>query len=74
MHARFDLIRSKDVTGVSGTGKVAEGILFTDGTVVLRWLGETASTVCWSSLDDALRVHSHDGLTRAFFLDHRLVG
>lgn len=61
--ATFLLRRTKDETGVSGTGNVAEGAQFTDGTVVIRWHGQHASTVIWSSLEDALAVHGHDGLT-----------
>lgn len=60
----FILYRDKDVSGVSGTGAVAEGVLFGDGVVVLRWRGMHASTVVWSSLEDALAIHGHDGLTR----------
>jgi hypothetical protein len=60
----FTLYRDKDVSGVSGTGAVAEGVQFTDGVVVLRWRGEHASTVVWRSIDDALAIHGHDGLTR----------
>ena len=59
----FRLKRDVDPTGVSGTGFVAEGIEFTDGTVVVRWLGETPSTVVWPSLDAAMKVHGHDGKT-----------
>lgn len=69
-HHRFDLVRATDVTGVSGTGKVAEGVRFSDGSVVLRWLGPYASTVCWRSLEDAMTVHGHMGSTQAVFLDH----
>lgn len=61
--ARFLLKREQDVSGVSGTGIVAEGIQFTDRTVVLRWLGKTASTVIWDTLEDAMKVHGHDGRT-----------
>lgn len=63
MFRRFVLQRHTDVTGVSGTGRVAEGVQFTDGTVVIRWAGTRASTVVWASLDDALAVHGHDGAT-----------
>lgn len=62
--ATFVLRRDEDHTGVSGTGVVAEGVRFTDGTVVLRWRGAHASTVVWSALDDAVAVHGHDGATR----------
>lgn len=59
----FVLRRGVDHTGVSGTGTVAAGAVFPDGTVALRWRGAHASTVIWTSLDDALAVHGHDGAT-----------
>lgn len=60
----FRLMRQADPTGVSGTGVVAEGVQFTDGTAVLHWRGEYASTVIWKSVDHAMHVHGHDGATR----------
>jgi hypothetical protein len=60
---RFVLMRHRDVSGVSGVGIVAEGIEFTDGTVVIRWLGENPSTVVWGSLLAAMTVHGHGGNT-----------
>lgn len=59
----FVLQRDIDLTGVSGTGTVADGVEFADGTVVIRWRGEHASTVVWSDLADALLVHGHAGAT-----------
>lgn len=59
----FQLVRTTDVTGVSGTGVVATGVEFPDGTVAIRWRGARASTVTWDSLDDALAVHGHGGAT-----------
>jgi hypothetical protein len=64
----FALYRHQDVTGVSGTGAVAHGVRFADGTVVIRWLGDKASTVVWDSLDLAMSVHGHDGRTRVVWL------
>lgn len=64
----FILLRSVDHTGVSGTGVVAHGVQFYDDTVVLRWLGEHASTVVWKSLDDALAIHGHGGATQVVWL------
>ena len=64
----FALHRGQDVTGVSGTGTVAHGVQFADGTVVIRWLGEFASTVVWDSLDAAMKVHGHDGKTRVVWV------
>lgn len=64
----FHLVRHVDVSGVSGTGVIAEGSQFTDGSVALRWL-QHPSTAVWPSLDDVLAVHGHQGATEARFLD-----
>ena len=64
----FALYRHQDVTGVSGTGSVAHGVQFADGQVVIRWLGASPSTVVWASLDDAMKVHGHDGKTHLVWL------
>lgn len=66
---RFTLLRSIDVTGVSGTGIIAEGIRFSDDTVVIRWLGERSSTVLWHRMQDAIDIHGHDGATRVVWHD-----
>lgn len=66
---RFRLRRDQDVTGVSGTGVVAEGVEFADGTVALRWLSETASTAVFASIDDVQKIHGHDGATRVVWVD-----
>lgn len=60
----FTLRRDEDVIGVSGTGTVAEGVQFSDGTTVVRWRGEHASTVVWPDIDSALAIHGHDGRTQ----------
>lgn len=66
---RFHLQRDHDVTGSSGTGRVANGVLWTDGTVSVRWVGERPSTVFWDRLEDAERVHGHGGHTRIVWDD-----
>ena len=75
MSARlFSLVRLEDVTGISGTGIVAEGVQFSDGTAVLRWLqdgvsqvhrerGVRPTTVVFESVDAVLALHGHDGAT-----------
>lgn len=65
----FTLRRDTDVTGVSGTGDVAEGVQFSDGVVVIRWRGVHASTVTWASIDSALAIHGHDGKTQIIWND-----
>lgn len=66
---RFHLVRSEDPSGVSGTGNVAEGIEFTDGTVVIRWRGTYCSTVIWENIDAAMYIHGHNGLTKVVWVD-----
>lgn len=63
----FTMVRSEDVSGVSGTGEVATGVVFDDGTTVIRWNGDDRSTVVWSDLNSAVRVHGHDGRTEFIF-------
>jgi hypothetical protein len=66
----FVLLRTEDVSGVSGTGVVAEGVEFLDGKVALRWcVGEWRSTVVWDSIDGVEAVHGHDGRTEVLWLD-----
>lgn len=42
---------------------IAEGVQFTDGTFVVHWLGEYASTVVWRNATEAMVVYGHDGDT-----------
>ncbi|MFZ3592276.1 hypothetical protein [Streptomyces sp. BH104] len=69
MSRRFHLQRDTDITGVSGTGHVADGILWTDGTASVRWLGERPSIVHWDDIAHAEHVHGHGGATRIVWDD-----
>ena len=64
----FQLHRDTDVSGVSGTGVVADGAVFPDGTTVVRWRGERQSTVVWPSIEDVRVIHGHGGATRVVWL------
>ncbi|MCT9932427.1 hypothetical protein N5079_19690 [Planotetraspora sp. A-T 1434] len=66
---RFQLHRDQDISGVSGTGIVADGVLWPDGTADLRWRGPRPSAVHWDRLDDAEAIHGHNGATRFVWLD-----
>lgn len=66
---RFQLHRDNDVTGISGTGVVAEGVEFTPGECVVRWLTETWSCVFYLSKEDVIKIHGHNGSTRLVWLD-----
>ena len=56
----FEMTRTEDETGVSGRGKVVEGVLFSDGTCDTRWTPETSpgrSTNVWDSYGAFISVH-----------------
>lgn len=69
---RFTIVRDRDDTGISGTGVVAEGIEFTDGTVAVRWRGPIehpwgtthATTVIHPDIENVIVLHGHGGATR----------
>lgn len=66
------MIRDVDVSGVSGTGKIAEAAVFSDGTTVLRWCNTPyVSTAVYRSLDECMAVHGHGGATRFMELSSR---
>ncbi len=66
---RFELHRTEDVTGVSGVGVVAEGIMFSDHSVALRWKTKYRSTAIYHTFDDMYRIHTHHGSTKVVWLD-----
>lgn len=69
---RFHLQRDTDITGFSGPGHVADGVHFPDGTAVIHWRGDHASTVVWAApngIDKVKTVHGHDGATRIVWDD-----
>lgn len=70
-HRRFNLVRDEDVTGLSGTGLVAEGVAFSDGVVVLRWVGKNPTSVVWhdGGVASVEAIHGHGGLTRIEWAD-----
>ena len=66
---RFQLVRREDETGTSGTGVVAYGAEFPDGTAVLRWDTKVNSTVFYNSIEDLKTIHGHGGKTALMWLD-----
>lgn len=66
---RFHLLRYVDVTGVSGTGVVAEGVRFSDGSVAIRWAGAFPTTTVWDTIESVIAVHGHEGSTVIDWLD-----
>lgn len=66
---RFVFKRTTDVSGTSGTGIVAEGVQFTDGTVAVRWRSFISSHVIYPNAHAAEAIHSHGGATKLVWLD-----
>lgn len=66
---RFTLQRNEDITGVSGTGKVAEGVLFSTGWVALTWLTDINSLVFYPDIKNVEHIHGHGGATKIVWLD-----
>ena len=66
---RFTLVRDHDPTGVTGTGHVADGVQWPDGTATVRWASDRASTVHWDRIEDAIAIHGHGGATRIVWTD-----
>ena len=61
----FTLQRDVDISGISGTGKVAEGIEFSNGKVAVQWVvGEHQSTVVWDNIESVEAIHGHNGATK----------
>lgn len=66
----FLLQRDRDISGVSGTGTVADGVLWPDGTASVRWRGEHPSVVFWDRGEESIaHVHGHGGATRVVWAD-----
>jgi hypothetical protein len=66
---RFVLFRSEDESGVSGTGTVAEGVVFSSGKCVISWLSDTPSVEVYDSVEEIERIHGHGGKTRVRWVD-----
>jgi hypothetical protein len=63
----FHLVRAEDMSGISGTGRVAEGVLFSNGWVAMRWLSDRPSMNFFASIDDVVAIHGHDNKTKIVF-------
>lgn len=66
---RFFLKRNKDISGLSGTGYVAEGVQFMDGTCVIKWTTETSAIGIYHSYVELIHIHGHGGATEIEWVD-----
>lgn len=63
----FELHRIEDVSGSSGTGVIADGVVFPDGRCAYRWrvgVAKVATTVTADRIEDVEALHGHEGRTR----------
>ena len=67
MMRTFRVVRHVDVSGISGTGTVAEGIEFDDGQVVICWLSKYHSIGIFDNILCLQKIHGHDGSTEVVF-------
>lgn len=63
----FQLLRDEDPSGVSGVGRVAVGVVFPSGKVVLEWLGSHNTLGIYDDLRRVEHIHGHGGKTRIVF-------
>jgi hypothetical protein len=63
----FKLTRVQDVSGVSGTGVVAEGVVFTNGKCAVTWYGKIASVTVYNTFEECTTIHGHEGRTKFEF-------
>jgi hypothetical protein len=59
----FKVNRKADISGVSGVGHVADGVMFYDGTTVIYWRTQVPSVVVFHDLQHLLDIHGHGGAT-----------
>ena len=59
----FYLHRVEDGSGISGTGRIAQGVIFDNGKVALTWLSEHPSVAMYDNIGDVRTIHGHEGKT-----------
>ena len=66
---RFVLRRDVDPLGISGTGIIAEGVVSSEGKVVLFWLTKHKSIGIYDSIDEVKAIHCHGDTTEIGWID-----
>ena len=59
----FYLKRIEDESGVSGTGRIAQGVVFDNGKVAMTWLSEHPSVTIYDNLGEVRAIHGRAGKT-----------
>jgi hypothetical protein len=53
----FTLVRPQDETGISGTGRVLDGVIFHTGQVVICWRSDHSSLTIFDSYEAFKAIH-----------------
>lgn len=65
----FQLQRHEDISGVSGTGIVAEGVQFHDGQCAVSWFSSYHTVEIAPNIDTVMAIHGHHGKTVLVWTD-----
>ena len=66
---RFVLDRVEDVSGTSGDGVVAEGVVFSNGQVVIHWISQLEAINVYANYVVLEKIHGHGGRTNVRWID-----
>lgn len=66
---RFYLQRIEDESGISGIGRVADGVQFEDGQCIIRWRVWYKTTSIFNNIEEVNKIHGHDGKTKIVWID-----
>ena len=53
----FRVDRINDESGVSGTGHIIDGVIFDDGTIVIKWRTSMSSIAIYKSFEEFKKIH-----------------
>ena len=66
---RFYFKRTTDVSGVSGTGRVLDGVQLPSGKIVVEWRPPTHTISFFNSIHDFEAIHCHEGKGVVIWID-----
>ena len=67
----FYLFREEDVSGTSGTGVVARGVVLPSGKCVLEWTSFHTSIALYNNVQDVESIHGHGGKTKVVLVQKK---
>lgn len=63
----FFLQRDIDISGVSGTGIIAHGVILPSGKVVMEWITTHGSIAIYENINEVQVLHAHKGTTHLIY-------